>query len=383
MINGRTILPNRFRSLLRMWRQQLNGRRREAVVIQEQGTLPLGSNSFTFVLIYGPYFDQTIPNAAKTCRTGWCNGFEQIGVPYILVSIFDVARCLKEIPNPICWIASSDYIYLDRANLKVLKKYTHIVWVNTWFKHEKEFYEQNNFSNNLLPEKINKIILLSEPAFVYTISPESSFEYYSLWIQHGIQLVSLPLACDASLYFTDTSDSHCAEFEGVEIAFVGGYWPYKARQFDLYLRPHQDRLKVFGYSAWPYSGYGGRLPEHKESSLYLKAKLSPIINEPHVEMMGIDINERVFKVLGSGGMAITDVTPAYRQFFNEKELLVPNSVDEFHDFVWQILNDEGFSRSYRRRGFQAVMNRHTYAHRALTVLNHLGLETPSRPKFER
>jgi spore maturation protein CgeB len=85
--------------------------------------------------------------------------------------------------------------------------------------------------------------------------------------------------------------------------------------------------------------------------------------------MGIDINERVFKVLGSGGMTITDATPAYREWFTEEELLVPTSVNEFHQLVNQLLTDEDFSRQYRNKGYQAVTTRHTYTHRAKLTLS--------------
>ena len=135
---------------------------------------------------------------------------------------------------------------------------------------------------------------------MFTISPTRSFEYYQGWLRQGAQLISLPLACDTTLYHDWVP--FCPEFADVQLAFVGGFWPYKARQFDRYLKPYADRLTVFGYSAWPYAGYGGQLPEAKEPALYRQARLSPTINEPHVEVMGVDLNERVFKVLGSGGL---------------------------------------------------------------------------------
>jgi len=321
-------------------------------------------------VICGPDFNQTIPNAGTTCRMGWCHGFEQLGIPYLLMSVFDIAKRLPELPDPICWISGSDYLYLNRSNLESLKKYKHIVWVNTWFDDQVDFYRRNRFRNNSFSDRINKKILSSEPTFVFTISPKCSFEYYHQWIQHGANLVSLPLACDSTSYRNDAP--FCPEFAEVEMAFVGGYWRYKTRQFDRYLKPYQDRLKVYGYSVWPYAGYGGRLSESKEPSLYCQARLSPTINEPHVELMGIDLNERVFKVLGSGGITITDVTPAYREWFAENELLVPTSLGDFHDMVRQVLSDENLNLRYRQQGYQAVISRHTYAHRAkvaLSILN--------------
>ncbi len=356
-----------------LWKKLKYRRRKEQgpFIIQEQGIIDPYNSPLTFVLICGKSFDQSIPNAGTTCRVGWCRGFEQLGIPYLLISTSDLAKRLPDIQNPICWISGSDYIYLDKVNLATLKRYRHCVWVATWFKDDVNFYQANKLPNNSWSPKLNNKILSSEPTFVFTISPKSSFEYYQKWIRQGIKLVSLPLACDTSLYHANPP--FCPEFESIDMAFVGGYWSYKAQQFDLYLKPYQEKLKVFGYSPWPYAGYGGQLPEQKEPSLYHQAKLSPTVNEPHVSLMGIDINERVFKVLGSGGMTITDVTPAYREWFTEDELLVPTSVEDFHEIVQAILKDDGLKEQYRKRGYQFVINNHTYMHRAKQVLSILGI----------
>ncbi|MBX3012075.1 MAG: glycosyltransferase [Caldilineaceae bacterium] len=339
------------------------------IISQAQGLLNPYEASRTFVVICGSEFDQTLPNASTTARMGICRGFEQIGIPYLLLSVFELEKRLPELSNPICWISGWDYTFLNRANLAALKRYKHIVWVSTWFNDEGKFYQRNNLPNNSWPKELNHKILSSEPAFVFTISPQCSFEYYDLWARAGVHLISLPLACDTAIYRSDTTT--WPEFSSVEMAFVGGYWPYKAQQFDRYLKPYQDRLTVFGYSAWPYAGYGGRLPEAKEPSLYRQAHLSPTINEPHVERMGIDLNERVFKVLGSGGMTITDAIIAYREWFDEDELLVPAGLDEYHAMVQQVLHDEDFNYQYRQRGQQAVLTKHTYTERARAILAHL------------
>jgi len=83
--------------------------------------------------------------------------------------------------------------------------------------------------------------------------------------------------------------------------------------------------------------------------------------------------ERSFKVLGSGGLTVTDVIPFYRELFSEDELLVPRSLQEYHDLVRQSLEDQDFNQRYRQRGFEAVMARHTYIHRALSMLQYLGI----------
>ncbi len=344
---------------------------RRPVIVKERGKLDPYDAPLTFVVVCGGIFDQTVPNAATTARMGFCHGFEQIGIPYLLLSAFELARRLPDIPNAVCWISGSDYAYLNARNLQALRRHRHLVWVGAWFPNEADFYSEHGLQNHSWPEELNRKILSSEPGILFTISPESSLEYYSLWVKHGARLVSLPLACDTSVYNRDVPLR--PQFAGVEIAFVGGYWPYKARQFDRYLRPYEDQLKVYGYSRWPYAGYGGRISMAEEASLYRQARLSPTINEPHVEVMGIDPNERVFKVLGCGGMTITDVVPAYREWFSDGELAVPYSVEEYHSAVLRALNDEGFNRRHRETGYRAVVERHTYAHRARTILECLNI----------
>jgi hypothetical protein len=361
-----------------MWHSLRNGlrtlrySRQQPVIVQDRGRLALGAVPLTFVVVVGPYFNQMIPNAGTSCLRGWCSAFEQLGVPYVYISLFDLAKRLPEIPNPLCWVSGSDYAFLSPTNFAALKRQRHVVWVNPWFDGDAQFYRKNDLENNSQPAKHNERILSSEPELVFTISPERSFAYYQNWLRRGARLASLPLACDTALYRRDAP--FCPEFASVEMAFVGGYWRYKARQFDRYLKPYEDKLTVFGYSRWQYANYGGRLSEEKEPSLYRQARLSPTINEPQAEIMGVDLNERVFKILGSGGMTVTDVVPAYREWFSEEELLVPSNLDEFHDFVHHALTDDDFNARYRQTGYAAVMARHTYAHRARTLLNHLGMD---------
>jgi spore maturation protein CgeB len=95
-----------------------------------------------------------------------------------------------------------------------------------------------------------------------------------------------------------------------------------------------------------------------------------------VELMGIDINERVFKVLGSGGVAVTDSVAAYREWFTEDELVVPKSVDDFHDMVRLLLSEPNMRETFSHRGALAVEERHTYFHRARRVLALLGVSWP-------
>ena len=353
------------RTRLYSWRSRRAARAAGPRIVQPHGGLQPGQGDRTFVVVCGGAFDQSVPNAATMCRMGWCHGFEALGIPYLLASAFDLERTLESVPRPFCWIAGSDYHYLNGAGLHALARHPHAVLVDTWFDGEDAYRRHHGFPQLSSPDWHRERIVSSQPRFLFTMSPQSRLGYYEGWRRLGAGVHSLPLACDLSLY---GAPDPSARFADVEVGFVGGFWPYKARQFDLYLKPHAARMTVFGYSAWPYGRYGGQLPLEQEASLYAQAKVSPVINEPHVCAMGIDINERVFKVLGAGGLAVTDACSGYRDWFAADELLVPDSLAHFHELVAAALRGDPALAGLRERGRRAVLARHTYRHRAESFL---------------
>jgi hypothetical protein len=348
-----------------------HGGRRGPVIVEHRGALDPECGPCTLVVVCGAEFDQRIPNAATMARMGWCHGFEALGIPYVLASAYELPRVLASCHRPFCWIAGSDYVYLDGQGLKALSQHPHAVLVTTSFDGDEAYFRRNGFPNQAWPRRQRERIAASGPNFLFTMSGESRFEYYTGWQSAGVPLVSLPLACDTHVYRAGPAQGR---FERVEVAFVGGFWPYKAVQFDRYLKPHADRLHVFGYSSWPYGHYGGTLSAGDETALYAQARVAPVINEPHVCAMGIDLNERVFKVLGSGGLALTDATPGYREWFSADELLVPDDLADFHDRLNAVMSQPAAFAQVRERGLRAVCERHTYVHRAQTFCRHLGLD---------
>ena len=110
-----------------------------------------------------------------------------------------------------------------------------------------------------------------------------------------------------------------------------------------------------------------------EASFYHQARVCPVINEPTVALLKGQINERVFKVLGSRGCPVVDAVPAYRELFSEDELLVSDGPEHFADLVECLLKDEEMNYAYRKKGHKATLERHTYEHRAVTLMDQLGL----------
>jgi hypothetical protein len=324
----------------------------------------------TLVVVCSVGFNIDVPNAAATFRIGLSRGFAALGIRSRLASVFELSSALQEVARPFVLLSVYDYAYLDRTARRLLKDVPHFVWVNPSFPRLDDVYRRYDLPDPRPPRWIRRRVRESRPRFVFAPVPPSALQFYEDWARDGHRVESVLQACDAARYTPGPTD---ARFEGIRIAYVGGYWPYKSRQYEKYLRPYESSLTVYGYDAWPYSGYAGRLAEGDEAPLYRTACLCPALSEPHAEVMG-DIVERVYKILGCGGVAVTDVVPFYREVFTADELLVPRSIDEYHNMVADVLRNPSVADAYRQRGVQAIHERHTYAHRAAQILRLLDFD---------
>ncbi|NVM03614.1 MAG: glycosyltransferase [Candidatus Helarchaeota archaeon] len=362
-INRNIINSNLVKRIISVWRKPIIIRSRSKTILNKK---------FIFVFIVSWHFNQKIPKAPTKIINGYINALDKMNIPYIIIGTTSIDLILKKIPNPLCFISGSDYRFLTKENLETLRKYKHFVWVNHWFKNSIDFYKKHNLPNISWSNSYCEKILSAKPNFVFTPGTKSTLQYYEKWEDNGQKLISLPLACDTSLYHPNIPLRK--KFEKMEIVFVGGYWSFKARQFNKYLKPFEKKLSVFGYSKWPYIHYGGKLPDDHEPSLYKQALLCPAINEPYAEIFGGDICERVFKIMGCEGLPITDCVPAHYDIFSKNELIVPRDLNDYKEKVRKILEDNKLFEKYRKAGYKAILERHTYVHRVKTILKNLGIE---------
>jgi len=325
----------------------------------------------------GPTFDQRTPNAMMMCRMGYCHAFESLGIPYVIADVNEVDRLAKDLHLPFIMYFANDLLSMSSRKVKELKKYPSAVWVPPWFENSDKFFAQYGLDPNIwtLPDPTVRKILQLEPAFCFTATTLGGLSYFVKWEQNGIPVRSYPLACDTTLYNENSANQ--IDFKNVRLAFVGGYWQSKGMQIDEYLRPFEEHLDVYGYSKWPYSGYKGLLSIEAEPSLYRQARVCPVINEPTVALLKGQINERVFKVLGSGGCPVVDAVPAYRELYSEDELLLSESPEHFSELVNMLLDNPDMNNEYRKKGNAATLSRHTYIHRAQSFLQDLGISLPA------
>ncbi len=321
----------------------------------------------------GSSFDEGRPDAMMTCRLGYCHGFEQLGIPYLIVDVRELADVLERLPNPICMLFGGDVHLLGDSDIRRLRRNRCFVWLYPWFRDSGRFFALHSLNPEpwTLSSAVKSRILALEPEFGFTATAPSGLGFFEEWERSGVIVHSLPLACDTKVYRKNAPDY--PDFAKIKLSFVGGYWRSKARQIDLYLRHFEDVLVVYGYSRWPYVGYRGMVSREREPALYRQARVSPTINEPTVALLKGQINERAFKVMGSFGCTVVDAVPAYRELYSEDELLVAESPEHFRDLVMELLHDEPRNQHYRMRGYAATMQRHTYQHRAKEILRYVGI----------
>ena len=170
-----------------------------------------------------------------------------------------------------------------------------------------------------------------------------------------------------------------------DLGFVGGYWPYKGQVLDKYLLPllhpiGKYNVKIFGNQPWGVNQYCGLIADEDVKNLFASAKICPNLSEPHAQEFGIDLNERIFKVLYAGGFCIADNVEAYKMFGDG--IVIAESPEDFKEKIDHYLNNTSERVDIAAKGYQYIINNHTSVHRAAEILNYFGLEQLSQKALE-
>lgn len=328
-------------------------------------------HDYTLLIVCRNGFNQNVLNANSSMRIAFANGFAQTGGTAILVSVFELRNAIREYENPIIFLSQYDYLDIRGSTLRLLKDVKKIVWVGPHKQRSKEFRAKFLDLGSFEISNSNfKKIVDSQPDFVWNAVGEDGIYWHDEWIKLGLKFVKMFPACDTSRFFPDRDEE---KFGYVKIAYVGGYWQEKANAFDLYLRPWENDLTVFGYRKWPYTGYRGYLKEDDERKLYSTAQVVPLVTSPAGWGLA-EITERYLKAPGCKGACVADQNPACKELFSPDELLMASNVSEFHDMVHEILNNHELNIQYRESAYRAVLSKHTYKHRVEQILRELEIQ---------
>ena len=207
------------------------------------------------------------------------------------------------------------------------------------------------------------------PNIVFGYGHESDRHYWSSWDKSGMPWVPMATAGDATLFSSDKG-TH----DKFDVGYVGGRWPYKAKDIDAYLFPVlQDKTishKVYGWGDWPRDFQVKRIDDKDVPFFLASCRIVPCISEPHTLQYGIDLPERVFKAALSGAVVVHDPVPGLDRYL--PHIIIASNPKVFHYEIKGLLKDPSWLPKIAQQQRQDVLNAHTYHHRMATLMLALG-----------
>lgn len=311
-------------------------------------------------------------------RLAWVNAFRGIGFNAQMwdcknVSAFDAFDSFE----PDIFLGQS--YNLDEALIKCIYERPHLkvgLRAGDWGDHENEI-DKSKF-NILFASQKEKLLLkklkdeTGKPDFVHIHylqkDVDKTHEHYR---SIGIEPKSLIMCADTHVYGNSEYDERLA----CDIGFVGGYWPHKGIVINNYLFPmlgdiSKYKVKIFGNQSWPVNQYCGYLEDHEVKNLFKSAKVCPNLSEPHAHAFGIDINERIFKILYAGGFCVSDYCDAYNIFGDG--VVLAKSAEEFREKIDYYIRNPEERQAIAKKGRQIVIEKHLNYHRIASILDYLG-----------
>ncbi len=312
-------------------------------------------------------------------RTGWARVLQYCGHNVILwdsnqKSAFDV---FTENPK-IDFYLGTTYGFGDDL-VKISKKNPEMkiaLFCSAWGKYTEKIDRQNypivyvTDEEKTRLEKLKKEV--GKPDFVFLhISDQLREQCIGGWDSVGIKSVGILNGADLFAYYGGQYKENLKS----QIAFIGGYWPYKSRNLsklvDLCNLEKYD-IKIWGNGNWGIPNYLGTIQGENEKHAIASCEIALNLSEPHSTDLNFDIVERCFKVPLNAFM-ISDRVKELDYVFTGKEVPQFESSAQLAEMVEYYLKDLNarFDLAFQQR--QTVLGGHTYFHRVEKMFAHLEL----------
>jgi hypothetical protein len=164
-----------------------------------------------------------------------------------------------------------------------------------------------------------------------------------------------------------------------DVSFIGSYHHRKPALNDYIVGLNQVKkgkenlnVKIFSSWNWPSEYYCGVIPPELNKHVYFNATVCPNVSEDHSRLIGHDVIERIFAILGSGNFCLSDYVKGAAELFPD-EMVFADSVDEFHRLVVHYAENPHETQIFADKGKEVVWKNHTYFHRAADLFDNLEL----------
>jgi hypothetical protein len=324
-------------------------------------------------------------------RLSWLNAFRYCGIDAAIwdcknVTAFDAFDSFE----PDIFLGQS--YNLTDSLLKCIYERPHLkvaLRAGDWGDHEKEV-DKSRY-NILYCSNTEKAILsklkneTGKPDFVHIHYDAEKVKFtHNFFSEIGIEARSLMMCADTFVYGGGKYDKKL----DCDIGFVGGYWPYKGQVINDYLFPLLNNVgeysvKIFGNQPWPVNQYCGLISDDDVKNLFVSSRISPNLSEPHAQKYGIDVNERIFKILYSGGFCVSDNVDSYSLFGNG--VVLSDNPEDFKEKILFYLKEENQEKRQiiSDIGKNTVKQSHTGFDRASQILKYFGLEALAKDILDK
>ena len=202
------------------------------------------------------------------------------------------------------------------------------------------------------------------------VHPNRKDYLMSSWGSLIAKTIGLLPAADTSEYLQGKFDKKLK----CDIGFTGGYWPYKGQNLDKYILPFcypvgKYNVKIFGNQPWPVPQYMGLASNETVRNLFASSLICPNVSEPHANVFGFEVNERIFKLAASKAFFISDpISSLTEDIFTKGEAVVAVDNAQFIDLVNDAIKNPESRRQHINACYKTVMKNHTYKNRVEQIL---------------
>ena len=169
-----------------------------------------------------------------------------------------------------------------------------------------------------------------------------------------------------------------------DVSFIGSYHHRKPALNDYIIGLNKLKtgkndlnIKIFSSWSWPSEYYCGVIPIEYNKHVYHNAKVCPNVSEDHSRLLGHDVIERIFAILGGGNFCISDYVKGAEELFPD-EMVFAEDKENFHDLILHYTKNPHETKIFTDRGELKVWKNHTYFHRAAGLFSNLGFEIEAK-----